>query len=429
MKSLFQRKLGSATLAYAAIPLLAMAFTGCSSDDDAEAAVADTPDTTTVTDPTQTTTDPSTTVDAPVDETGTPATPDAPTVDEPELPPIPAATTPALPPLPTIEPPEPIGEVPADFMDGPPAGAIKQIDAWKITLPYEGNPGKPLTVNETDFPIFVSPPWYYQSTAGEAVFAALCACDDEALLAGRTDCGYHTLGSSYARSELREAFEWNTSIGQHIMDTSVTITHLPTTTTKRDVAVNQIHDPNEDIVLVRLRERRGTVRTEPSIPLENGDPSQFCIGGCPAPLVVEGTPIIYDELGNLVKGSAVWYGVLEPNYQEGTPFRTRIHAHRFAVDIYFAYGDEEFGPPKVRVAPANIPDSYFKAGCYNHSGMKPDKGQCLPNDYAETRFTNIDVQHTDEEIAEDPWPDIHIPQPIFEQPEETPPAPTATAAP
>ena len=129
--------------------------------------------------------------------------------------------------------------------------AILDLDAWKLTLPYNTDrKGDPDEVVQPELETFQDPVCFYASESGDAVvFHA--ACDGE-----------QTENSKYPRSELREMkpggkdeSSWSTdSKKRHLMEAELAIIHLPEV--KKHVVCAQMHDNDDDVMMVRLEKKK-----------------------------------------------------------------------------------------------------------------------------------------------------------------------------
>ena len=262
------------------------------------------------------------------------APPLAPTV-APTRTPLPLASpTPNPAPSPTRRPPAatptpkptPKPVRPADALD---------LSRWKLTLPT-GSDHRPTEVLTSAL----------QTFAGDAHFRldrARTGVVFRAPVGGVT-----TKNSSYPRSELREmgaggagAASWSNRSGTHLLTVTQAITHVPKV--KPHVVSAQIHDAEDDVVMVRLEGRR---------------------------LFVES------------RGEDV--GVLDPNYQLGRRFTIRILASPSGVRVVY-------NARRQVVVRINGTGWYFKAGCYVQSN--PSRGDA-PTAYGEVVIYALSVQHS-----------------------------------
>jgi poly(beta-D-mannuronate) lyase len=168
-------------------------------------------------------------------------------------------------------------------------------------------------------------------------------------VAFRAPVGGVTTGhSSYPRSELREMTSdgrdeagWNSARGRHVMTLDQAITATPRA--KPHVVAGQIHDAEDDVVMIRLEGRRLFVESD-------GDD----------------------------------VGVLDADYRLGTRFTVSVVASRHGVAIVYNRHRT------IRVDRAGR-GWYFKAGCYPQSN--PDRGD-RPSAFGEVVIYAITVRHS-----------------------------------
>lgn len=115
---------------------------------------------------------------------------------------------------------------------------------------------------------------------------------------------------------------WSTSEGVHTMTITQAITAVPPA--KPHVVAGQIHDADDDLIMIRLEDDR---------------------------LFVEGGG---DELGDL-----------DPEYALGEVFTVRIEASGGTIDIYH----DDLQTPAVSVD-RDVGGCYFKAGAYTQSNLE-----------------------------------------------------------
>jgi poly(beta-D-mannuronate) lyase len=163
----------------------------------------------------------------------------------------------------------------------------------------------------------------------------------------RANAGVATTdGSDDPRSELREMIDggkkeaaWSNASGDHIMTITQAITAVPPR--KPQVVAGQIHDDEDDVVMIRLEKSR---------------------------LLVEADG---DEVG-----------VLNPAYSLGTKFTVQIRATPAGIKITYD-GKTSVMYDKVGG------DFYFKAGCYTQSNTDED----APDAAGEVVIYDLKVQH------------------------------------
>ena len=206
---------------------------------------------------------------------------------------------------------------PADRLD---------LAAWRLTLPVDTDrPGRPDEIGTDALRTFADPRYFRLTpTAGDAraagggvLFRAPCG-------------GATTRGSRFPRCELREMnpdtgrpADWSTDDpGTRVLTARLAILELPPV--KRHVVCAQIHDPGDDLLMIRL----------------------------------EGTKLFVERNDT---GDAS----LDRNYTLGTPFDLEIEGGGGEVVVRYN------GAEKLRWA-VSRDGCYFKAGCYTQSN--PEKG-------------------------------------------------------
>ena len=170
--------------------------------------------------------------------------------------------------------------------------------------------------------------------------------------------GVTTENSSYPRTELREMTAdgrreaaWSSSTGRHVLTVTQAITATPRA--KPHVVAGQIHDAEDDVVMIRLEGRRLFVESD-------GDD----------------------------------VGLLDGHYRLGTRFSVTITASAPGIRIRYTppRAWRAGGAPKTRVV--DVPKAgrgwYFKAGCYPQSS--PERGD-RAGAYGEVVIYALNVQH------------------------------------
>jgi alginate lyase len=204
---------------------------------------------------------------------------------------------------------------------------------WKLTLPT-GPKGRPDEIHPPQLLSF-SDDWFrLNDTRDGVVFTA-------------TAGGITTKGSSYPRSELREMnggelAGWSNRTGTHTMTLREAIMKVPEV--KPHVVAAQIHDAENDVVMVRLE---GT-----NLFVEYGDGE--------------------DEF------------TLDPSYVLGTPYDLRITATGGRVEVYY-------NGTLAGEVPLAGDGWYFKAGTYTQSNL--ERGD-TPDAAGEVVIYALDVTHT-----------------------------------
>lgn len=212
---------------------------------------------------------------------------------------------------------------------------LLELTAWKLTLPT-GRDEQPHEVLQPELATFEQAPQFWlDGEIPAVVFRAEAG-------------GVTTSGSSYPRSELREMTadgedeaSWSTSEGRHVMTIRQAITALPPG--KPHVVAGQIHDAEDDLVMIRLEGEH---------------------------LFVEGGG---DELGDL-----------DPAYALGTVFTVQIVADSGTIDVYY----DDLETPAVTVL-RDAEGCYFKAGAYTQSNLDYDEADA----YGEVAIYELEVEH------------------------------------
>jgi hypothetical protein len=211
--------------------------------------------------------------------------------------------------------------------------AVLDLADWKLTLPT-GPEGRPEEILPPDLLSF-SGDWFRLNDTGDGVVFTAPAG------------GVTTKGSSYPRAELRELSGgelagWSNRTGTHTMALREAITRVPDV--KPHVVAAQIHDAENDVIMVRL----------------------------------EGTRLFVEY------GDGEGEFDLDPEYRLGTPYDLRITAADGRVEV--AYDGEVAGE-----VPLAGDGWYFKAGAYTQSN--PERGDA-PDAAGEVVLYALDVTHT-----------------------------------
>lgn len=212
-------------------------------------------------------------------------------------------------------------------------GDVLNLANWKLTLPT-GSGDEPVEIHPPQLISFSDDFFRLDDTRDGVVFTANAG-------------GFTTENSSYPRCELRELdggalASWSNRTGTHTMTLREAITRVPDV--KPHVVAAQIHDAEDDIVMVRL----------------------------------EGTHLFveYDD------GEGEF--TLDPQYQLGTPYDLQITATGGRVQV--SYNGRQAGD-----IPLAGDGWYFKAGTYTQSN--PERGEA-PEAAGEVVIYTLDVQHT-----------------------------------
>jgi Alginate lyase len=239
---------------------------------------------------------------------------------------------PALVALAACTAPEP---APAPAPPGPPAvpGDVLNLANWKLTLPT-GAGNKPEEILPPALLSFSDDSFRLDDTRDAVVFTANAG-------------GVTTKGSKYPRCELRELnggelASWSNLTGTHTMTLREAITELPAV--KPHVVAAQIHDAENDVVMVRL----------------------------------EGTHLFVEY------GDGEGEFTLDEHYVLGTPYDLRITAANGRVQV-------DYNGVRAGDVPLAGSGWYFKAGTYTQSN--PDRGDA-PDAAGEVVIYALDVEHT-----------------------------------
>ncbi len=257
-----------------------------------------------------------------------------PRLSRPDFDPPSVVATPGSEPSPDGDPSAPEEEtekatLPAQVLD---------LSAWKLTLPVEGKSnGSPREVLQPELASFSLAPYFRVTDAGDAVVFRAPAG------------GFTTSGSSYPRSELREMTadgrglaSWSTTQGTHTLVVEQTITSKPVV--KAHVVAGQIHDAEDDVVMIRLEGERLFVERD-------GDEA----------------------------------GLLDANYVLGTPMTVKLVASGGQIQVFY----NDLTTPRV-VVPVDASGCYFKAGAYTQSNAS--KGDA-PDAAGEVVITSLTLSH------------------------------------
>lgn len=142
--------------------------------------------------------------------------------------------------------PLPVRSSLAPSLPPPPAhpAAVLDLSCWKLTLPTRGPEGEALEVRQPTLSTFADE--HFRVTGRSVTFTAPAT-------------GATTPGSKYPRSELREMAcdgsslaAWSSTSGTHVMEIVQLISKLPTK--KQEIVAGQIHDAEDDVVMIRLED-------------------------------------------------------------------------------------------------------------------------------------------------------------------------------
>jgi hypothetical protein len=232
--------------------------------------------------------------------------------------------TPIASPAPPARPASPAPVRPADVLD---------LRPWKLTLPT-GREGHPQEIRQPLLGALANGTYVGLTPDGGVRFRAPVG-------------GVTTENSDYPRTELREMTPdgrreaaWSSRSGRHVMTLNQAITATPRA--KPHVVAGQIHDAEDDVVMIRLEGHRLFVESE-------GDDA----------------------------------GLLDPAYRLGTRFTVSVVATSSGIRV--VYNQKRI----VHVRKVGR-GWYFKAGCYPQSN--PDRGD-RPSAYGEVVIYALTVQH------------------------------------
>jgi len=217
---------------------------------------------------------------------------------------------------------------------------ILNLDHWKLTIPYSLKKGqkKASEISQPELNHYQHPIAFLANKESDGViFRAHC-----------TDST--TKNSSYPRSELREMSiknetyqkaSWSTTDKtKHIMTLTQAITSTPKV--KKHVVSAQIHDEEDDLLMIRLENKK---------------------------LFIE-----RNKLNEIL---------LTDNYQLGEKFNLKIEAFDGHVKVYF----NDLLKMDWKISRSNC---YFKTGFYTQSNSK--KGDS-PSSYGEVILYHLDITH------------------------------------
>ena len=222
------------------------------------------------------------------------------------------------------------GGLPADVLN---------LSSWKLTLPVgsgeDDEDEEAEEIKQPDLATFSDDRFFTTTPDGSGVIFRAPAG------------GATTSGSGYPRSELREMdsggdseASWSNASGTHVMTVKQAITKVPPS--KAEVVAGQIHDDEDDVVMVRLEKKRLFVEAD-------GDD----------------------------------IGALDTDYDLGTTFTIVMRATSDGIEI--TYNDTK----TVRLDEVGE-GYYFKAGCYTQSNSDHDEDDA----FGEVVVYELDVAHS-----------------------------------
>ncbi len=219
---------------------------------------------------------------------------------------------------------------------------IIDLTNWKITLPT-GNEERAREVKQPELAKFFLAPWFEAVLLPSGLGVRFRAPVN----------GVTTSGSGYPRSELREMTNnglskarWSSSTGPHILRVEEAITAVPKT--KKHVVAGQIHDADQDILVIRLE---------------------------------------YPKLLVNVDGKNV--STLDSNYVLGRRFVIRLEVVRGRTNVYY---NNAVQPAYTLVS--DYSDAYFKVGAYTQSNCNREKSSlCNDDNFGEVVVYQVSVTH------------------------------------
>lgn len=228
--------------------------------------------------------------------------------------------------------------------EAPYPSQLLDLTNWKLTLPQGSakKPSRPEEIKQPELATYKIDPWFVVASQGDGVrFRAPVN-------------GVTTSGSGYPRSELREMVDngeerasWSSTSGTHTMLLDEAITAVPYT--KKHVVAGQIHDSDDDIIVIRLE---------------------------------------YPKLYVNVDGENVH--TLDSRYTLGKRFTVKFEVAEGQTKVY--YNDSE---NPVFTLNKKYADAYFKAGAYTQSNCDREGASSLCNgeNYGEVVLYQALVTH------------------------------------
>ncbi len=223
---------------------------------------------------------------------------------------------------------------------------VLNLTNWKITLPSPLNGSSPTEIKQPALATYTDEWFKVNSSRNGVIFRAPVN-------------GAHTSGSKYPRSELREMVSngtfnaaWNNTSGTHTMTLDQAITAVPQT--KKHVVAGQIHDADDDVIVIRLE-----------------------------------LPNLYVNVGTNPPGGDQHVYTLDSNYTLGKRFTVRFVASGGKTMIYY----NGAATPAYTLTRA-YSGAYFKTGAYTQSNCSTEaSGLCSANNYGEVVVYNAVVTH------------------------------------
>ena len=217
---------------------------------------------------------------------------------------------------------------------------IIDLTNWKLTLPI-GQSENPTEIQQPELASFIFDPWFIVAPVGSGVrFRAAVN-------------GVTTKNSDYPRSELREMTNngmtraaWLSKSGTHTMFIDQAITAVPKK--KKHIIAGQIHDKNDDVIVVRL--------DHPKLHIKVGD--------------------------KIVR-------TLDSDYVLGERFTVKFVVKGNKTSIYYN-GNQN----SAYTLNKEYSSAYFKAGAYTQSNCQREGSSlCADNNYGEVIIYKVEVTH------------------------------------
>ena len=226
---------------------------------------------------------------------------------------------------------------------------VLDLSNWKQTLPI-GKKKKPAEIEQPTLANYSADPYFHINPSGNGI---ICRAPVN---------GVTTSNSGYPRSELREMTNngtkeasWSTTSGTHTMYIDQAITSVPKT--KKHVVAGQIHDSDDDVIVVRLE---------------------------------------YPKLFVDINGKTG--PTLDSNYTLGKRFTVKFVAENGQIKIFYNGSSN----PAYTLAKKSS-GNYFKAGAYTQSNCSKES-DCSDNNYGEVEIYALNVQHSTSTTPPAPTP-------------------------
>ncbi len=215
---------------------------------------------------------------------------------------------------------------------------IINLDNWKLTIPYNTErKGNPDEIVQPELSEFIDRDCFYTSENGNSVIFK-AACDGKA-----------TLNSKYPRSELREMkpggkdeASWSTS-SDNLLTLEAELAIIQSPTVRRHVVCAQIHDEDDDIIMIRLEDNE--------LFIERGN---------------------YEEI------------TLDPDYKLGDKFNLRIEAGNGHIKVWYNQTQKMDWVISKK-------GCYYKIGCYYQSNIEKEN---QPNSFGMVELFRLKLNHT-----------------------------------